>query len=136
MNDRERIDEYLRDEVPPDDAVVVVRGGPIAVEKLIEHARRQARAYTFRGEPMFSVSVSLTVTGWDLASLLGGPLSSRSTYALSTVAAVRAAGFDLLPTYEAPHYDLLLETDEYSEAERLLSLFSTPASNPYKRRGR
>ena len=40
MNDRERIDEYLRDEVPPDDAVVVVRGGPIAAEKLIEHARR------------------------------------------------------------------------------------------------
>jgi len=136
MNDRERIDEYLRDEVPPDDAVVVVRGGPIAAEKLIEHARRQARAYTFRGEPMFSISVSLTVTGWDLASLLAGPLSSRSTYALSTVGVVRAAGFDLLPTYEAPHYDLLLETGEYSEAERLLSLFSAPESNPYKRRGR
>ena len=81
MNDRERIDEYLRDEVPPDDAVVVVRGGPIAAEKLIEHAQRQARAYTYRGEPMFSISVSLTVSGWDLASLLAGPLSSRSTYA-------------------------------------------------------
>jgi len=136
MNDRERIDEYLRDEVPPDDAVVVVRGGPIAAEKLIEHAQRQARGYTYRGEPMFSISVSLTVTGWDLASLLAGPLSSRSTYALSTVGTVRAAGFDLLPTYEAPHYDLLLETGEYSEAERLLSLFSAPESNPYKRRGR
>jgi hypothetical protein len=49
MNDRERIDEYLRDEVPPDDAVVVVRGGPIAAEKLIEHAQRQARGYTYRG---------------------------------------------------------------------------------------
>lgn len=136
MSDRERIDEYLRDEVPPDDAVVVVRGGPIAAAKLSEHARRQARAYTFRGEPMFSISVSLTVTGWDLASLLGGPLASRSTFAVSTVGAVRAAGFDLLPTYEAPHYDLLLETGEYSEAERLLSLFSAPESNPYKRRGR
>ena len=93
MNDLKRIDEYLRDEVPPDEAVVVVRGGPIAAEKLIEHAQRQARAYTYRGEPMFSISVSLTVGGWDLASLLAGPLSSRSTYALSTVGAVRAAGF-------------------------------------------
>ena len=85
---------------------------------------------------MFSISVSLTVSGWDLGALLAGPLSSRSTYALSTAGAVGAAGFDLLPTYEAPHYDLLLETGEYSEAERLLRLFSAPESNPYKRRGR
>jgi hypothetical protein len=62
----EPIEVYLRAEEPPDDAVVVVRGGPVAVEKIVEHAKRQARDYTFRGEPMHSVSVSLTVAGWDL----------------------------------------------------------------------
>jgi hypothetical protein len=132
----EPIEVYLRAEEPPDDAVVVVRGGPVAAEKIVEHAKRQARDYTFRGEPMHSVSVSLTVAGWDLQALLAGPLSSRSTYAVSTAGAVRSAGFTLLPTYEAPHYDLLLVSGQYPEAERLLSLFSPPELNVYKRRGR
>jgi hypothetical protein len=132
----EPIESYLRSEVPPDDAVVVVRGGPIAPEKIVEHAGRQAREYTYRNGPMYSISVSLTVGDWDLAALLAGPLSSRSTFAVSTAGAVRVAGFELLPTYEAPHYDLLLATGEYREAEVLLSLFGSPEPNPYKRRGR
>jgi hypothetical protein len=132
----EPIENYLRSEVPPDDAVVVVRGGPVAPEKIVEHAHRQAREYTFGNAPMHSISVSLTVAGWDLAALLAGPLSSRSTFAVSTAGAVRVAGFELLPTYKAPHYDLLLATGEYREAEVLLSLFGSPEPNAYKRRGR
>jgi hypothetical protein len=132
----EPIEGYLRSEVPPDDAVVVVRGGPIAVDKIEEHALRQAREYTYRNAPMHSISVSLTVDGWDLEALLAGPMSSRSTFAISTAGTVRAAGFTLLPTYAAPHYDLLLRTGEYREAEALLSLFGAPEPNPYKRRAR
>ena len=132
----EPIEPYLRTEVPPDDAIVVVRGGPIAPDKIVEHARRQAREYTYRHAPMYSVSVSLTVGGWEVDALLAGPLSSRSAFAVSTAGAVRAAGFALLPTYAVPHYDLLLATGEYREAEALLSLFGSPAPNPYKRRGR
>jgi hypothetical protein len=132
----EPIENHLRSEVPPDDAVVVVRGGPVAPEKIVEHAHRQAREYTFGNAPMHSISVSLTVAGWDLAALLAGPLSSRSTFAVSTAGAVRVAGFELLPTYKAPHYDLLLATGEYREAEVLLSLFGSPEPNAYKRRGR
>ena len=109
--------------MPPDDAVVVVRGGPIAAEKIVEHARRQAREFSYRNAPMYSISVSLTVDGWNLDALLAGPLSSRSTFAVSTAGTVRAAGFVLLPTYEAPHCDLLLTTGEYREADALLSLF-------------
>jgi len=132
----EPIESYLRSEEPPDDAVVVVRGGPVSPEKIVEHAHRQAREYTYRNVPMYSISVSLTVPGWDLSALLAGPLSSRSTFAVSTAGVVRAAGFELLPTYEAPHYDLLLATGEYREAEALLGLFGSPEPNPYKRRGR
>lgn len=132
----EPIEPYVRSEMPPDDAVVVVRGGPVAPEKIVEHAQRQAREYTYRDVPMYSVSVSLTVPGWDLSALLAGPLSSRSTFAVSTAGVVRAAGFELLPTYGAPHYDLLLDTGEYREAETLLGLFGSPTPNPYKSRGR
>jgi hypothetical protein len=132
----EPIEPYVRSESPPDDAIVVVRGGPIAAEKIVEHALRQAREYSYEGRPMYSVSVSLTVDGWDLAALLAGALSSRTTFAASTVGAVRRAGFGLLPTYDAPHYDLLLGSAEYREAEALLAVFGPPEANPYKRRGR
>lgn len=85
---------------------------------------------------MFSISVSLTVDGWDLAGLLAGPLASRSAFAVSTAGAIRHAGFELLPTYEAPHYDLLLASGEYREAEAVVAIFGSPEPNPYKRRGR
>ena len=136
MASTESIEPHMRIEVPPDDAVVVVRGGPIAAHKVVEHALRQAREYTYRGSPMFSISVSLTVDGWDLAGLLAGPLSSRSIFAVASAAAVRHAGFELLPTYDAPHYDLLLASGEYREAEALLALFSTGEPNPFKSRRR
>lgn len=42
----EPIESYLRSEEPPNDAVVVVRGAPVAPEKIVEHAQRQAREYT------------------------------------------------------------------------------------------
>jgi hypothetical protein len=46
------IEPYLRGEIPPECAVLVVRGGPLTLEKIVEHAARQALAYSFRGEPM------------------------------------------------------------------------------------
>ena len=39
----EPVEPHVRSEVPPDDAIVIVRGGPIAAEKIVEHALRQAR---------------------------------------------------------------------------------------------
>ena len=71
------IEPFLRIEEPPDDTVVILRGGPIAVEKIVEHALREARAYSFGGSPLFSVSVSLAVAGWTVDELLAGPLASR-----------------------------------------------------------
>lgn len=44
------------------------------------------------------------------------------------------AGLTLLPTYASPHYDIVLESARYDDAERLLSLFSEPKANPHKRR--
>ena len=136
MTDREPIETYLRVEVIDDEMIVVVRGGPVTTEKFVEHAVRQARDFTFRGAPMYSISVNLTVDGWDLEALLAGPLASRSTYATATVGDVRNAGFELLPTFEAPHYDLLLPGGQYPDAERARAVFSDPEPNPFKRRGR
>ena len=134
MSALDPIEPFLRDEQPPDDAIVVVRGGPVTAEKFIEHAAREAREHSFQGRPMHSVSVSLTVGGRSLDDLLAGPLASRSTFAQSTVGLLREAGYALLPTYAAPHYDLLLRSAGYDDAIKLLNVFSESRPNPHKRR--
>jgi len=55
------IEPHLRGEDPTDDAVLVLRGGPLTVEKLLEHARREQRRFSYRGVPMPSLSVDATV---------------------------------------------------------------------------
>ena len=134
MPDLEPIEQYLRPEVPPDDVIVVVRGGPIAAEKIVEHAAREARDRSYNGAPMHSVSVSLTVGGRSLDDLLAGPLASRSTFAQTTVGLLREAKYTLLPTYAAPHYDLLLASGSYDDATKLLRCFSDAQPNPFKAR--
>jgi hypothetical protein len=54
--DRQDIGPLLRDEEPPANGVVVVRGGPNSIERL-EHAQRTADAYTLDGDPLWGVSV-------------------------------------------------------------------------------
>ena len=61
-------------EIDTQPAIVVVRGGSAAAEKLLGHALRQAREYSIDGAPMYSISVSLAVGGWSLDDLLAGPL--------------------------------------------------------------
>jgi hypothetical protein len=136
MTDQQPIETYLRVEHIDDEMTVVVRGGPVTTEKFLEHARRQAREFTFRGAAMYSISVNLTVAGWDMDALLAGPLASRSTFATTTVGAVRIAGFELLATFAAPHYDLVLPGGQYPDVERARAVFSSPEPNPFKRRGR
>lgn len=133
---REPIEPYIRDDVPPQAASVVIRGGPIAPEKLVEHSLRQAREYSFAASPMFSVSVSLTMPGWSIEEILAGPMASRTTVAMSTAGRVQGAGYRLVATHAAPHFDLVLPSANYAETVRLLALFGPPQSNPYKQRRR
>jgi len=63
MSDRRPVEPLVRSEAPPDAAVVVVRGGPIAAQKVAEHTHRQEALFTFRGQPMVAISVDLTVEG-------------------------------------------------------------------------
>lgn len=48
------IEPEVRAEHPPDDAVLVIRAGPLTVEKIVEHALRQQRDYSYQGTPMAS----------------------------------------------------------------------------------
>lgn len=128
------IEPFIRAERPPEDAVVVIRAGPLTVEKLVEHARREEGRYTYRGQPLASISVDATVASWTLEAILRDRLWSRSSYAITTVGALKGASFELLPTFEVPHYDVLLSAASLDAAGRLLSLFGPAERNTYRRR--
>lgn len=128
------IEADVRAEEPPDDTVLVIRAGPLTVEKLVEHAQRQQREYSYRGLPMSSVSVDAAVAGWTVEAILRDRLWSRSSYSTGVVRVLRGAGFELLPTFEAPHYDVVLPTATTDAASTLLSLFGPAERNPYRRR--
>lgn len=132
----EPIEAHLREETPPTDATVVVRGGPLTVEKFVEHSARQEREFSLNGQPMSSISVYLTIDGWTLETLLRDRLWSRSTYASCPVAALNEAGYVLLPTHESPHYDVLLPASTDSAAGTLLAVFGEARRNPFKHRRR
>jgi hypothetical protein len=132
----EPIELSVREEIAPDHAQLVVRAGPLTLEKLLQHARREQSRYSYRGRPMPSISVDVTVHGWTVESILRERLWSRSTYATSRVEDIRGAGFALLPTFETPHYDVVLPAPTTAAVGILLELFGAPVKNPYRRRRR
>jgi hypothetical protein len=132
----EPIEPHVRDETPPTSTTLVVRGGPVTVEKVLQAARREQAVYTWRDKPLACVSVEAVTEAWPLERLLAEHLATRSTYATTTVADVLRAGLILLPTFDPPHYDVVLEEASPAEAARFMSILSQPIVNPHKRRGR
>lgn len=130
---REELRPLLRDERPPDDAVVVVRGGPTTIEKLVRHAGRTHDAFTLDGEPLWGVSVFCAlddVGPGSLDSLLSRFASYRVVH-LPTAGAIRAAGFDLLPTFGRPHFTVQLPSGDLAPVADLLQALGPDEPNPY-----
>ncbi len=136
MSELDPIEAHVRPGELPDDAVLLLRGGPVTVAKLVEHAARQQREFSLRGAPMASISVDGTVAGWTEELILRERMWSRSQFATATVAAVRAAGFEVLPTHRAPHFDIVLADASPAEAAKLIQVFGDAEDNLFKRRGR
>jgi hypothetical protein len=134
--DLEPIEGHLRSHDIGDDTVLLIRGGPLTVEKLVEHAQRQMRDFSLRGAPMASISADGLVAGWTVELVLRERMWSRSQFATATAGAVRAAGFEVLPTHDAPHFDVVLSEATLADAGRLLEVFGQPEDNPFKKRGR
>ena len=132
----EPIERHLRSDAVAEDLVLLIRGGPLTADKLVEHARRQLREFSFRGSPMASISVDGTVARWTLELVLRERMWSRSQFATATVGAVQAAGFDVLPTHHVPHFDIVLAAPTLASAVTLLAVFGPAQDNPFKRRGR
>jgi len=119
----------LRPEEPPDDTVVVIRGG----EMTEEFVRRTATdAHDELG--IYAVSVFLALDA-DVDELCAAEpfLVRYGKVRFSTVGRLRAEGFPLIPTLDRPHYDIVLPDLSSPTLVRLDRCFDPAVPNPGRR---
>ncbi len=87
--------------------------------------------YSLAGEPFVAISAEVTIPGWDVDSILKGPrLRSRRSYAIAPVHDLIEAGFDLIPTFDAPHYSVVLPSYTEASAGLLVEACGEGKPNP------
>lgn len=128
------IEAFIRKEPPPPESALMVRGGPITLDKLGAAAVRQARAYSLQGLPMVSVSVHAVLPDGSLEGILSGQLRTYTTYAAAPALRFVQSGFTLLPTFAAPHFDIGLPDASAPTLKRLLAILGPSLVNPFKGR--
>lgn len=127
------IEDMLRPgEVLDLDAHLVLRGWPVDVAGILRNADLTRSRYSLAGEPFVAISAEVTIPGWDVDSILKGPrLRSRRSYAIAPVHDLVDAGFDLIPTFNAPHYSVVLPSYTEGFAALLVEAFGDVKPNPH-----
>ena len=116
----------LRDEAVPEDAVVVVRGGQMNSDLV---RRTATDAHDEFGLYAVSVFLVLDSSVEELCRDLP-ELQRYGKVRLSTVGRLRSLGFALLPTFDRPHFDVVLPDLTDSTLDRLELGFDRPIANP------
>ncbi len=121
----------LRDEQPPDDAVVVIRGGlhSLDFEKIIEVCEDSFADFGFYG---LSVFAALDGDVEALCSRLDRLRSPRAIW-VASCGVLRAAGFELAATDASPHFDVVLPSLDTGIVESVRACFEA-RGNPAKHR--
>lgn len=110
----------------------MIRGWPLTIDGLLSNADAARNRFSYRDRPLVAVSAEVSVPGWSVEAILSGPrLRTRSRYAQATVGTVVDAGFELLPSFAAPHYSIVLPTYDEPSAQLLLEVLGEPRRNPY-----
>jgi hypothetical protein len=115
-----------RHEPPPDDAVVVIRAGVLS-ERSIEDAANRC----LEGYGIFGVSIEGAM-GLPVAEVCrrSPRLDRYRQIRLSTFGRLRAAGFPVIATFDAPHYTVVLPDLSELSVARLARCFDDPIPNP------
>lgn len=129
----EPIEEHIRDGEPlPGGSQLVIRGWPLNSAGLMRNATQASERFSLGGSPLVAISTEVTVEGWPLERILSGRrLRTRKSYAAVPVLRVLEAGYTLLATFEAPHYDVVWASYSEEQAGRLALLFEPVIRNPY-----
>lgn len=119
----------LRDEQPPDDGVVVIRGGlhSLDPERVVDTAEDAFADFGFYGVSVFAAEDG------DVRALCErvARLQSPGVIWVARVGELRSRGFGLAPTDEAPHYDVVLPNVAPGTIEMLIGCFES-RPNPLK----
>ena len=116
----------LREEDPPEGAVVLIRGGEMTASFV---ARSATAAHDELG--IYALSVFLAIDQGVSELCADQPVLLRyGKVRLSTVGRVRSHGFPLLPTLGRPHDDIVLPDLTAPTLDRLEQCFDPPIPNP------
>lgn len=121
--------EVVRDERPPDDLLLVVRGGANGLSDAVLH-RTTGDCWERHG--FFGVSV-FSAPGDDLVGLSRANLAIRRRSQVRTARcrALRNAGFEVVATFTNPgHYSVVLPDTTDERFASLRSCFSPAVTNP------
>ncbi len=127
------IELYVRtaEELEPR-AQLVVRGWPLTIDGVLRSADATRRRYSLAGKPLVAISAEVTVTGWNVDTILSGPrLRVRRSYAAALVGSLADVGFKLLPTFQAPHCSVVLPAYTVEVAQCLLDVLGEVRGNPH-----
>lgn len=79
-----------------------------------------------------AVSGEVTLGSWTAEMILSGArMRTRLRYAEATVEALVKAGFEMLPTFAAPHYSVILPAYTEEVARRLVDVFGPVRIKPH-----
>jgi hypothetical protein len=117
----------LRDETPPDDVAIVVRGGLLTPDSVLRTTDRCRREYGFLGLSVYG-AIGMTITELVAAVPQIG-LTRYRQLRLSTFGALRVAGFPVWPTNQFPHFSIVLPDVEPSTLTRLERCFGPAVQN-------
>jgi len=121
----------LRDEEPPDDAVVVIRGGlhSLDTEKVIQGCEDSFVDFGFYGLSVFAAFDGDV----EALCLRLERLRSPGTIWVARCGTLRGAGFTLAATDAAPRFDVVLPSIDALTIEALQACFEA-MDNPAKKR--
>jgi hypothetical protein len=118
----------FRGEAPPDNTVVVVRGGLAEAEHIQRTAELSQNRYGYYG---VSVFLAFYLTIEELVRRTPQLAPDRyKQLRTTTVGQLRGAGFELLASGTWPHYDIVLADLDAETVERLRACFGPPFANP------
>ena len=121
----QRLRLRLRNESPPDDAVVVIRGGLMMLDSL-----RKSADTSFKETGLYLISVFLS-NEQNLNAVCSRPeLRRYKSIRTSSVGVLRQSGFVLLATFQYPHFDIALPSLSNNNLEQLIRCFGPTTSNP------
>jgi len=121
--------EIIRDEAPPDDLLLVVRGGR---NSLSDAHLERATTDTWERYRFFGVSV-FGAPDDDLGSLSQreAAIRRRAEVRVARVGMLRVGGFDVVPTFANPAYfSVVMAEASPTIFAQLRSCFSAPQPNP------